>query len=399
MVISPTRSACCPAMCADLQDSAPFEMTPEPQPAIQPDQVASRLSQEFGSDADAISTAIMNVKLAAGVRSPDANLIQKNIDTLVAAIRIANSAAPAVAADAADAANAAGDIAYSQDDPLFRLQQILMAMGVDPATIDRILNTLQENENDPVQNPAIEQPDGFTASPGSSQSAPPVNPTQPWQPAAQVQQSQPAWQAEPAPLAQQRPESPKNAAVNGTRDTAANDPASIAPVTADAVPSATNQLSQAALAANPTLRPYARAISDASKAAGIPVAVIGAQIWAESRGNPNTDTVNGDGSHDHGLMQIGAGRLGKDNLSAAENASIVAATGKNGVALDVYKPAENVMAGAFHLKYFIGQNNGDLNQGLAAYVGRDPKYVSNVHTFIKELEAGKALSEDAGTPI
>lgn len=170
-------------------------------------------------------------------------------------------------------------------------------------------------------------------------------------------------------------------------------------MTAGAAPSAVNQLSQAALAANPALRPYAQAIADASAATNIPPEVIGAQIWAESRGNPDTDTINGDGSHDHGLMQIGAGRLGKDNLSAAENAAIVAATGKNGAALDVNNPAENIMAGAFHLKHFIGQNNGDLNQGLAAYVGRDPKYVSNVHTFIEELGAGKALTQDAGTPF
>jgi soluble lytic murein transglycosylase-like protein len=113
----------------------------------------------------------------------------------------------------------------------------------------------------------------------------------------------------------------------------------------------------------------------------------------------STSTTNGDGSQDIGLMQISQGRLAKDNLSQDLKDAIKKATGKDWTALDVSNPADNIMAGAFHLKYFIGQNGGDVNAGLAAYVGRDPKYVANIQTFRSQLERNAPLSDDAGTPF
>lgn len=61
-----------------------------------------------------------------------------------------------------------------------------------------------------------------------------------------------------------------------------------------------------------SLGQWASEISVASQATGIAPEVIGAQMWAESRGRQSTNTVNGDGTHDIGLMQIGQERWTRD---------------------------------------------------------------------------------------
>ncbi len=146
---------------------------------------------------------------------------------------------------------------------------------------------------------------------------------------------------------------------------------------------------------------WAPQIDAASKASGIAPEVIGAQIWAESRGKQSTNTQNGDGTRDIGLMQIGQERWNRGivpTLSASDKANIQKATGKDASQLDVTNPADNVVAGAFHLKKYIEKNGGSLDGGLADYVGagRDSKYVKNVHTFINELANGQPLSQDSG---
>jgi hypothetical protein len=97
---------------------------------------------------------------------------------------------------------------------------------------------------------------------------------------------------------------------------------------------------------------------------------IGAQIWAEPRGNLDTHTNNVDGTKDHGLIQIGTERW-QDvaaGLDAKDRAKIKEATRKNAEELDVVKnPLHNIIAGSFHTRNAIAHKGSDLRAGLRYY--------------------------------
>lgn len=167
--------------------------------------------------------------------------------------------------------------------------------------------------------------------------------------------------------------------------------------------SAGGGISNAASSANPQVGQWNEQIAAASKASGLDPNLIGAQIWAESRGNMNTHTQNVDGTTDHGLMQIGQERWNRDivpHLSAEEKEKIQQATGKSADKLDVTQPLDNVVAGSFHIKHCIDKFDGNVDKGLRYYNTGDANgagssgYVSNVKEYMRELQAGEVLKSD-----
>ena len=98
-------------------------------------------------------------------------------------------------------------------------------------------------------------------------------------------------------------------------------------------------------------------------------------------------------------MQVGNERWKRDivpGLTSTQRAAIEQATGKPAEQLAMRNPLDNIIGGAVHIQQYIDQNGGTLNAGLAAYVGRDSKYVGNVTTFMQELKDDKPLSNLAG---
>ncbi|MBC7575412.1 MAG: transglycosylase SLT domain-containing protein, partial [Herminiimonas sp.] len=263
---------------------------------------------------------------------------------------------------------------FSKSELLDRIRQALIAAGLDPSIIDRLLPVIEQWLDDPA------------SSTGSLDTTPPVDAVgnspqasdNPYQYGATTD-----W-----PIPSQTPAALKVA----TGPTGTDSPGT-------GKATGANRLSAEALAANPELVPYADDIAEASRQTGMDPNMIGAMVHAESRGNPGTSTTNGDGSNDVGLMQISQGRLGKDNLSADNQATIMAENGKSFDQLDVSNPHDNIIAGAWHLKHFLDQSGGNIDQALGSYVGRDPLYIRNVHTFWSELDQGTRMTDDAGTPI
>lgn len=152
---------------------------------------------------------------------------------------------------------------------------------------------------------------------------------------------------------------------------------------------------------NEKLQQWGGAISNASEISGIDPNVIGGQVWAESRGDPNTSTTNADGTNDKGLMQISQERWERDilpNLSDEQKQKIRQATGKDASQLDMSNPEHNVIGGSLELRQWIDKNGGDLREGLRFYVsGGDPnigdsnKYINDVLGFAETLRSGGQL--------
>jgi hypothetical protein len=111
------------------------------------------------------------------------------------------------------------------------------------------------------------------------------------------------------------------------------------------------------------LKPWVNAINEASRITGVPAKLIAAMIYAESSGDPNTRSVNADGTIDWSLMQIGQERYDGDIKEKV-----------GGPPLDVTNPVENILAGAYEIKLRIQQNVGDIRLGLEAYVGVNPSH-------------------------
>jgi soluble lytic murein transglycosylase-like protein len=144
--------------------------------------------------------------------------------------------------------------------------------------------------------------------------------------------------------------------------------------------------------ADPQIQQYRDEIVAAYKATGIPPEIIGAQMWHESRGNMGVASTNSDGTRDIGLMQIGQAR--------AEG--YLRHFGVSG-SLDVTKPADNIMAGALELKYWLQQSGGDLRGALNGYVSGDvrggngigdPNYASNCLRYIDLISQGQSLPQN-----
>ena len=144
--------------------------------------------------------------------------------------------------------------------------------------------------------------------------------------------------------------------------------------------------------ANPQLEQHRGDILKAYHATGIPPEIIGAQMWHESRGNQNCSSRNSDGTSDIGLMQIGQER-------AASYMKHFGLSGK----LDVNNAADNIMAGALEIKYWLQQSGGDLRGALNGYVSGDVRggngigdsnYANNCLRYMDLIGQGKPLPDN-----
>ena len=154
---------------------------------------------------------------------------------------------------------------------------------------------------------------------------------------------------------------------------------------------------------NEALAPYADDISNASKITGIDPNVLGGQIWAESRGNPDESSTNSDGTTDIGLTQIGEERWQNDvlpNVTDEERAKVKELTGKEVEDLDINDPHDNVIAGSLELAQHVRDKGGDLNAGLMDYMdGGDDSignrnYADDIMVFADQLRNGQQLSDE-----
>src|SRR5687768_11967883 len=89
---------------------------------------------------------------------------------------------------------------------------------------------------------------------------------------------------------------------------------------------------------NHELKQHKKGIDDAADISGLDPNLIGAQVWAESRGDVKTKTTNGgDGNTDTGLMQISQERWENEiapNLDGEQRQKIMEKTGKRPEELD-----------------------------------------------------------------
>ncbi|GIZ52073.1 transglycosylase SLT domain-containing protein [Noviherbaspirillum aridicola] len=150
---------------------------------------------------------------------------------------------------------------------------------------------------------------------------------------------------------------------------------------------------------NGGLTPWKKGIDDAAYISGIDPNLIGGQVWAESRGRPNTVTTNIDGTSDVGLMQISQERWLNDivpNLTPEQRQRIKERTGKDATELNMNDPEENLIGGALELQNWIRQK-GSVEEALRFYVSGgvpgvgSPTYVSDVLNFQSILSRGGSL--------
>ncbi len=140
------------------------------------------------------------------------------------------------------------------------------------------------------------------------------------------------------------------------------------------------------------LQKYGKEIENASAATGVPANVLGAMMWQESRGNPNS----GGGIGEVGLMQM-----------TPDTFQDLQAKHPELQGQDLSDPQTNIMASAFYMKDLMGQF-GDIPTALRAYNsgpnGVDPSnlqalpagtgdatYVDKVMDFSNRLANGAAL--------
>jgi len=155
---------------------------------------------------------------------------------------------------------------------------------------------------------------------------------------------------------------------------------------------------------NDALAPYAQDISNASKITGIDPNTLGAQVWAESRGDPSTTSPNSDGiTTDVGLMQISPERWQNDvlpNVTDEERAKVKELTGKDVEQLDPNDEHDNVICGALEAAQHIRAKGGDVDAGLMDYMdGGDSSignrnYIEDIHAFADQLRNGQKLSDE-----
>jgi hypothetical protein len=152
---------------------------------------------------------------------------------------------------------------------------------------------------------------------------------------------------------------------------------------------------------NAALGKWSKGISDAAYISGLDPNLIGGQMWAESRGKPDEDTTNSDGTTDIGLMQISQERWERDvlpNLTDEQLQRIKERTGKDASELDMHNPEDNIIGGALELERWI-REKGSVEEGLHFYVsgGDDsigsPSYVEDVLEFQNTLAQGGVLRD------
>ncbi|WP_323123308.1 lysozyme family protein [Burkholderia alba] len=192
----------------------------------------------------------------------------------------------------------------------------------------------------------------------------------------------------------------------------------VAPRSAELSPAASSNVGPMAnssfnVGENSALQQWSPDIQKAANLTHLDPNLIGAQIWAESRGDGSSkeDSRNMDGTTDRSLMQISDERWQRDvipTLSAQDKANIKAATGKEPSQLSMSDPHDNVVAGAFELRSHIVDSGGSadhpmangaaLQKGLAAYRGvgdgKDMQYARQVIGDENNLEVGRKLDDN-----
>lgn len=153
---------------------------------------------------------------------------------------------------------------------------------------------------------------------------------------------------------------------------------------------------------NTPLAKWEGGINVASKITGLDPSLIGGQMWAESRGNPNSNSKNADGTTDLGLMQISQERWERDivpTLTPDQISKIKELTGKDPSQLNMNDPNENIIGGSLELAHWI-KEKGSVEAGLSYYVnGGDEgitsgkEYVNNVLNFQHILATGGKLPD------
>jgi len=157
---------------------------------------------------------------------------------------------------------------------------------------------------------------------------------------------------------------------------------------------------------NKELAEHKGSIDKAASISGLDPNLIGAQVWAESRGDKGTKSTNkGDGHTDTGLMQISQERWENEiapDLDPAERQKIVEQTGKQPEELDMNDPEEGIIGGSLEMKSKIDECHGDVESALGYYQsGKKGSniYSKNVMQYMEELQNGEKLSEDPfGSP-
>jgi soluble lytic murein transglycosylase-like protein len=139
---------------------------------------------------------------------------------------------------------------------------------------------------------------------------------------------------------------------------------------------------------NAELDRYDADIARASQSTGVDADYIKATMFAESRMDPTTQSVNPDGTDDYGLMQIGTQRYAgvQERMEGAP------------ANLDLKNnPSDNIMAGAWELKEKLAANGGDYRATSAAYIDHgnagDSAYADSVMQMMADLKAGRGLIE------
>jgi hypothetical protein len=152
---------------------------------------------------------------------------------------------------------------------------------------------------------------------------------------------------------------------------------------------------------NKAMQPWESGIEKASNISGLNPNIIGGQVWAESRGNPNTTSPNPDGkTTDVGLMQISQSRWEHDvcpHLTQEQRQKIYQETHKSPEQLNMNLPQDNLIGGALESAQEI-QQTGSIRGGLNYYQSGDKNgnntYANNVLAYARELASGSKLSED-----
>jgi soluble lytic murein transglycosylase-like protein len=142
--------------------------------------------------------------------------------------------------------------------------------------------------------------------------------------------------------------------------------------------------------APPALQKYKAAIEYASKVTGVDANLIGAMIWAESRGNKFESSGNKDGNQDVGLMQISQHTF--DQLGTGIKLNVG----------DTKHPWQNILAGALEFKSYLTQFHGNVSAALKRYISFSPAadaaYVINVLGFYNDLRNGKTPPDQDYAP-
>jgi soluble lytic murein transglycosylase-like protein len=133
------------------------------------------------------------------------------------------------------------------------------------------------------------------------------------------------------------------------------------------------------------------AINKAAKETGLDPNLIAAVMWKESRGNKNESSANPDPKigTDVGRMQISQTTYDDLRKNHPELP-----------ALDVNNPEQNILAGAYELKFDGQKSGGNLDKTLGTYVGTgDDSYAPQVESFYYDMLHGIQMPDQDPPPL